>query len=148
LESASRIARALPQCVSLPERAIHSPDGRALPSGWLNERVNTSDWDNNLGGVFYGPCWCETSLLLTAAELPGIYAQADTGVAESFDVVTARRCGDELDLHNPTAQVAQVRIAVETAAQAARGQLAAGWVAKLPLVTVPAGGTLRWRCSR
>ncbi len=147
LRLAARIARALPQCVSLPERPIHSPGGRALPSGWLNERVNTSDWDNNLGGVFHGPCWCETSLLLTAAELPGVYAQPDTGLTESFDVVTACWRGDELELHNPGVQAAQVRIAVETAAQAARGRLAAGWVAKLPLVTVPAGGDLRWRAE-
>jgi len=69
--------------------------------------------------------------------LPGVYAQRDTGLTESFDVVTARWCGDELELHNPSAHVAQVRIAVETTTQAARGQLAAGWVAKLPLVTVP-----------
>jgi len=145
LELAARIARALPQSASMPERPIHSPDGRALPSGWINERVNTSDWDNNLGGVFYGPCWCETTLLLTAAELPGIYAQVDTGLTGNFDVVTARWCGDELELHNPSAQAAQVRIAVETAADAARGQLAAGWVAKLPLVSVGSGETLRWR---
>jgi hypothetical protein len=44
LRLAARIARTLPQCVSLPERPIHTPDGWALPSGWINERVNTSDW--------------------------------------------------------------------------------------------------------
>jgi hypothetical protein len=147
LRLAARIARALPQCVSLPERPIFASDGRALPSGWLNERVNTSEWDNNLGGVFYGPCWCETSLLLTAAELPGVYAQRDAGITESFDVVTARWCGDELELHNPNSQAAQVRIAVETAAAVSRANLEVGWVAKLPLIMVPSGGTLRWRQS-
>lgn len=147
LRLAARIARALPQCVSTPERPIHTPDGRVLPSGWINERVNTSDWDNNLGGVFHGPCWCETSLLLTAAELPGVYAQCDTGLTESFDIVTARWRGDELELHNPATETAQIRIAVETDAHASRCSLAAGWVAKLPLITVPAGATLRWRAA-
>lgn len=145
LHLAGRIARALPQYVSLPERPIHTPHGLALPSGWINERVNTSDWDNNLGGVFFGPCWSETSLLLTAAELPGVYAQSDTRLTENFDVVTARWCRNELELHNPTAKSAQIRIAVERSAQAPSGSLSAGWVAKLPLVTVLAGKTLRWR---
>ena len=144
LRLAARIARAIPQCASLPERPIHAQDGRVLPSGWINERVNTSDWDNNLGGVFHGPCWCETSLLLTAAELPGVYAQPDTGVAESFDVVQARWRDGALELHNPGSIAAQVRVALEPAARAGKTPLRTGWVADLPLVTVPAGGTVRW----
>ena len=65
----AQVTRALPQFVSRPDRPIHAPDGRPLPSGWINERVNTSDWDDNPGGVFYGSCWCEVSLLLTAASI-------------------------------------------------------------------------------
>ena len=67
--------------------------------------------------------------------------------AAGFDVVTARWRGDELELHNPSARAAQVRIAAERSAQARRGNLVPGWVAKLPLITVPAGETLRWRVN-
>jgi hypothetical protein len=71
-ELACEIANMLPQCVSTAERPMIAKDGQILPPGWLNERCNTSDWDDNVGGVFYGPCWCEASLLLTHAELRGI----------------------------------------------------------------------------
>ena len=67
------IVRFIPQCVSTEEHPIHSWDRepRMLPPGWICERVNTSDWEGEdcVGGVFYGSCWCETSLLLTYAEL-------------------------------------------------------------------------------
>ena len=48
-----------------------------LPDGFINERVNMSDWEGDacIGGVFNGSCWSETSNLLTLAEvypyLPG-----------------------------------------------------------------------------
>ena len=67
------IVKFIPQCVSTKERPIFSWDRekRALPLGWICERVNTSDWEGNdkIGQVFYGSCWCETSLLLTFSEL-------------------------------------------------------------------------------
>ncbi len=42
-----------------------------LPQGFICERVNMSDWESYrcIGGVFNGSCWCETSNLLTLAEL-------------------------------------------------------------------------------
>jgi len=42
-----------------------------LPQGFINERVNMSDWegDNGVGGVFNGSCWSETSNLLSIAEV-------------------------------------------------------------------------------
>lgn len=142
LKLAARIARALPQCVSLPERPIVAQDGRALPAGWINERVNTSDWDNNRGGVFYGPCWSETSLLLTAAELPGVYAQPDRRIVASFDAVEAHWEDTQLCLRNPTQQVARIRVAQESSKIAAQRRLAVGWVARLPVVTILPGGTV------
>lgn len=41
------------------------------PQGFINERVNLSDWegDSCIGGVFHGSCWSETSNLLTLAEV-------------------------------------------------------------------------------
>ncbi len=67
------IAYFLPQCVSTNERPIYTYDNppRKLPHGYINERVNMSDWEGFecVGGVFYGTCWCETSLSMSFAEL-------------------------------------------------------------------------------
>lgn len=42
-----------------------------MPQGFINERVNMSDWEGeeHIGGVFHGSCWSETSNLLTLAEV-------------------------------------------------------------------------------
>lgn len=42
-----------------------------LPQGFINERVNMSDWEGpgKIGGVFHGSCWAETSNLLALAEV-------------------------------------------------------------------------------
>ena len=42
-----------------------------MPRGFINERVNLSDWedDRHIGGVFHGSCWSETSNLLALAEV-------------------------------------------------------------------------------
>jgi hypothetical protein len=63
------IARQIPWTVSRADRPIHDPSGRPLPPGWINERVNTSDWDDNVGGVFHGSTWSEVALMLMAVEL-------------------------------------------------------------------------------
>jgi hypothetical protein len=68
-ELLSWVARQIPHTVSREDRPIHDPAGRALPPGWINERVNTSDWDDNVGGVFYGSTWSEVALMLTAVEV-------------------------------------------------------------------------------
>ncbi len=41
-----------------------------LPEGFINERVNMSDWERAgcVGGVFHGSCWSETANLLALAE--------------------------------------------------------------------------------
>ncbi|MBP3704130.1 MAG: hypothetical protein J6I98_01225 [Clostridia bacterium] len=46
-------------------------DAHRLPAGFINERVNLSDWEDaiHIGGVFNGSCWSETSNLLTLAEV-------------------------------------------------------------------------------
>lgn len=66
----------IPQSVSTAERPIRTwPDGdapiRALPEGYICERVNLSDWEGSekVGGVFYATCWCESSLILSFSEL-------------------------------------------------------------------------------
>ncbi len=116
------IVRFLPQTVSRADRPIHDPHGNAMPSGWINERVNTSDWDNNVGGIFYGSCWCEVSLLLSYAELPGVYARRDLRKVWCLDNVEAEWVGDELRILNPTPYPAQVKVWIEDADEAARPQ--------------------------
>ncbi|MBQ7986610.1 MAG: AGE family epimerase/isomerase [Clostridia bacterium] len=75
LELIKDIAYFIPQCVSTSERPIltwHNPQ-RILPPGFINERVNMSDWEgkDKIGGVFGLSCWPETSLILSFAELVG-----------------------------------------------------------------------------
>lgn len=114
----AEIARALPQFVSREDRPIHTPDGRALPSGWINERVNTSDWDDNVGGVFYASTWCEVALLLTTSELPGVYVDLRTRRLWALDHVTAELRGDSLAVSNPTAFRACLRVVLDSDATA------------------------------
>lgn len=104
------IARFIPQCVSRPGRPVRAPDGRALPPGWINERVNTSDWDENIGGVFHGSTWCEVAMLLTALELPGVYVPPGGAEAVVFDHIEARVENNTLLLRNPTPFPATVRL--------------------------------------
>jgi len=76
LEFLLDIVSFMPQCVSTAENPIYATieiEGNPipLPPGYINERVNMSDWEGpeTVGEVFNGSCWCETSLLLTFSEL-------------------------------------------------------------------------------
>lgn len=60
--------------LSVKERDENDPELTAkhcLPPGFINERVNMSDWEGPgcVGGVFNGSCWSETSNLLALAEV-------------------------------------------------------------------------------
>jgi len=50
---------------------IEELEKHRLPSGYINERVNLSDWESEqyVGGVFDGGLWPETSNLLVLAEV-------------------------------------------------------------------------------
>lgn len=125
------ISRAIPQYLSREERPIRDPEGRPLPDGWINERVNTSDWDDNPGGVFFGSCWCEISMLLSYAELPGVYVDRDSGELVALDHVEvgwADAQRQRVELHNPTGFNAdvRVRIRVEGAAEERNIRIEAG----------------------
>ena len=73
LELLRDIVMFIPQCVSTEDRPIYSHDDppQRLKPGYICERVNTSDWEGAeaVGAVFNCSCWCETSLLLSFAEL-------------------------------------------------------------------------------
>ncbi|CAN5693029.1 hypothetical protein BH11ARM2_BH11ARM2_18820 [soil metagenome] len=105
LDLAVEITRALPQYLSTEDRPIGP-----LPPGWMNERVNTSDWELGgigLGEVFRGSCWPESSLLLSCVELPSIYVHAATRTVRAFDhllldSVRWTPLGVEIEVNNPT----------------------------------------------
>lgn len=110
-----QIASSIPQYMSRADRPIAE-----MPPGWINERVNTSDWAEGVGEIFFGSTWSEVAMLLTSAELPGLYVQPDTGLVSVLDHVTAERRSHDrgrltLTLHNPTAFAASVKVLCENA---------------------------------
>lgn len=91
-----------------------------VPPGWMNERVNTSDWEGkeNIGGVPGGSCWCEVSNMLTYIEIPGLYIQKDTGFVCAIDHVDAKVIEEDenklvIKLENKTNFCAKVKVFVE-----------------------------------
>jgi hypothetical protein len=145
LDQIQETAHNLPQYLSRTDRPVG--EAPRMRPGYLCERVNFSDWEGreNIGdSLAVGSCWPEVSLLLTVAELPGIYVQPDSGLLCVFDHVEARLIqaagGPALECRNPTAFDATVRIFAEpsTAARSILGQAAAlSW----PTVSIPAGAT-------
>lgn len=95
-----------------------------MNSGMMCERVNLSDWEGEEGvggNIFGSTIWVETALMLTVAEVPGVYLRTDTGRLEIFDHVTGSwdTASKTLTLTNPTAFPAKVQVLVENAATAA-----------------------------
>jgi hypothetical protein len=95
------------------------------PAGWMSERVQLSDFSEPTGEIFAGSCWCETSCMLTAWEIPGIYLQPDTGLAVAFDhvdlqVIERRPHSLSLRIGNPTRFRATLRVLSESRSQARR----------------------------
>lgn len=149
LDLAREIAHALPQYLSRADRPVGD-----MPSGWMCERVNFSDWEGfeHIGGMMFGPCWCEVSLMLSWIELPGVYAQTDTGLVGAFDHVDALVTGREgnalrMRLHNPTRFPARVRVLAECAADAAKRSLGCNALLHAPVVDIPAGGAAEVRVT-
>lgn len=142
LDLAVEISHALPQYVSSAERPIVAHDGRSLPPGWVNERVNMADWEapeRGVGEVYCGPCWSMATVLLTALEMPGVYVDPTRGVVACADHVEARIEGEALVIVNPTAFDARVRVMVDHDPSRPLGELwwrGDGWV------DVPAGGSV------
>jgi hypothetical protein len=79
LELIRDISSTVAQYMSTVEKPIYAglyeeKKQRILPPGFINERVNMSDWEGTegIGEVFYGSCFPEAALLLTIAELGDI----------------------------------------------------------------------------
>lgn len=100
-----------------------------MPAGWMNERVQMSDWLEPIGEVFWGSCWSEVSNMLTYIEIPGLYVQPDTGFLCVIDhveakVISRNADGVKVQIHNPTDFDATVKVFVEpsTAMKTTLGQ--------------------------
>lgn len=137
------ITHALPHYVS----RVDQPIGTLSP-GMMCERVNLSDWEGREtvgGNIFGSTIWVETAMMLTAAELPGVYVRTDTGRVIVLDHVRAgleaRPRGWDLRLHNPTPFDAAVSVLAEDAVAAAR-PLGVNLPSQGRSVAVPAGGEI------
>lgn len=93
-----------------------------MPKGWMNERVNMSDWLEPVGEIFYGSCWSEVSCMLTYVEVPGLYIQTDTGFICAIDhiqafVVENNKEFIKVSIKNPTEYIAKVKVFCEMSSQ-------------------------------
>jgi hypothetical protein len=91
-----------------------------MNSGMMCERVNLSDWEGQEGvggNIFGSTIWVETALMLTVAELPGVYVRKETGRVIVFDHIDAEFSNlggtPKLELHNPTKFDAVVQVLIE-----------------------------------
>ncbi len=119
LELLRDIAHTLPQFLATKDRPI-----KGLGEGWSSERVNMTDWLEGIGETFYGSTWAETSLMLTYAELPGVYVNIDEDYVVELDHVNAKIIkktgkGILLEIHNPTKYDATIKVFAENSKQAA-----------------------------
>ena len=131
------IAHSLPQYLARKDRPI-----AGLEPGWMNERINTSDWLEPMGEIFSGSCWSELSLMLTYAELPGLYVQPDTGVVcaiDNVEVEVLERTSEylKIQLTNPTDFDAQVKLFAETSTETDR-PLGVDYLLQCPKIRIAA----------
>lgn len=104
LELLKSTAFNITQYMSISDRKIDN-----MPDGWINERVNTTDWEglSRIGEVFRGSTWAETSLLLTTIEVPGVYVDVEKNISVGFDnlevkFLKEKRHGCIVEVYNPT----------------------------------------------
>jgi hypothetical protein len=75
--------------------------------------------------LMYGSTWAETALLLTYAEIPGIYVVPDKGFVFEIDnlkasISSSGRNENWLIIKNPTGEKVKAKILVETSKQQKR----------------------------
>ena len=108
------ITHAIPQCLAHPLRKMPG-----VKDGWINERINTTDWLEGIGEMMYGSTWAETSLMLTYIQIPGLYVVPDRSYFVCFDNLEVELVeeNDEemiLKIINPTEMDARTRIFTES----------------------------------
>jgi hypothetical protein len=111
--------------------------------GILERKYNRDNWNEEIGEVTFMSTWPEASLALTFSEIPGVYANAATGVLEVFDNIEAswEEPGKTLRLHNPTPYEARVKILIDSEL-AWQSQSIDRWMLESPpVVTLKSGET-------
>ncbi|OQP66551.1 hypothetical protein A3860_13810 [Niastella vici] len=108
--------------------------------GWINERVNLSDWEGieNIGNIFHGNTWAQVSAMLTVAQIPGIYINSGKKELVVFDHVEAKLIGNTITITNPTKFDAHVRVFIDEIPAKVYPQ---GFISSCPIVSVKAGET-------
>jgi hypothetical protein len=129
-EYMSRADRPIPAVVS--GQLVNPKAGGNLANlepGWIFERVQMGDWESPgvpIGETYHATAsWCEAALMLTWAEIPGLYVQPDKGLAYAFDHIDARvlsHAGDRVTvrLTNSTKFPAHVRALIESSDDASK----------------------------
>ncbi len=140
LEMIQELAHNLTQYLSRSDRPIGK-----MPAGWINERVQLSDWLEPIGEIFYQSTWPEVSNMLTYVEVPGLYVQPDTGFFSAIDHIDVSLCeqkGKELilTLTNPTSFDASVKVMCEDSTEAKR-ILGQNYLVDCPRIDLRAGAS-------
>ena len=121
LQLLQEIARCNPRYLAHNSLPIHGSQKYGITNevndGWMCERINMSDWEgpHTVGEIIGGSTWCRYAMLLTYAEIPGIYLQPDTGLLYCFDLVetTYDKNTNELKIYNPTDYSTKVNLFLE-----------------------------------
>ena len=144
---AARISHALSQFVSLEDRPLNTLENKLMPAGFFNERVQMSDWEgkHTVGEFLYGSNWPETTMLLTWAEIPGIYVDLDMDIVKCMDHVTAEiteKSADRvtLEVTNPTGYDAVVTVMTDHSDSADR--LGHAYYDRMKKISIKAGETV------
>lgn len=121
LQLLQEITQAIPQFMSHQTRSI-----AGMASGWINERVSTTDWYEGIGEIKAGSTWAETSMLLTSVELPSIYIDSELNRCFVFDhlhakIILVKGNKIQLEVTNPTKFDAVFTVLVENKALKAIG---------------------------
>lgn len=141
LQLLADIAHALPQYMSRSDKPWPG-----FKDGWMSERSNLTDWLEGIGETFVYSGWSETALMLSIAELPGVYIDLQREKVFTLDHVNARIVRSNakqlvVQFSNPTAFDAEVKILAENALQAGvplKHNAALNW----RKINIPAGGQL------
>jgi len=135
-----------PQYLSTEERPVCD-----MKSGWMNERVQTTDWETTpIGEIFKGSTWAETATLLGLVQVPGFYVDPVTETFKMMDNLevkliknTANRM--QFEISNPTAYDAELKVWVDRDKSAAPDP---NYLLNAETLSVPKGETVRYRVRK
>lgn len=132
------IAHAIPQYMSFKGHEIPG-----YQEGWISERNSMTDFPPGLGKEMAYSSWAEISMMLTYAELPGVYVIKDTKQVFVLDHVDAIiNNSGQLEITNPTTFDAMIKLLTETKQQASQ-PLGQNSFLNWRQVKVPAGEKVR-----